>query len=145
MQLDPSLVPQGATAKINCALPSSSSSTSRLSKHLPSLSTSRDFQQYHHMLSRISSCNVIQKCTAAAFLPRTSILKSLAHAGHAVGTQNYTAGGSGQYAPGGAVADLFLQNGTNIVGEHYFTGSGSSLTPVFTKTDAQVGSRSVYA
>lgn len=57
---------------------------------------------------------------------------------HAVGTQNYTSGATSDYGPAGAVADFYLQNGTAIVGKHFFISNGAGgLSPVFTKTDAQ--------
>ena len=113
LQLDPSLVPQGATAKINCAY----SSTAYLA------------------------------CMQHAAAPTAPGLHfdfpvHLPPAGHAVGTQNYTASSTSEYVAGGAVADFYLQNGTAIVGKHFFISNGNALSPVFTKTDAQVSARS---
>jgi hypothetical protein len=59
-------------------------------------------------------------------------------AGHAVGTQNYSSSGTSDYVTGGAVADFYLQTGTAIVGKHFFISNGNGISPVFTKTDAQV-------
>lgn len=60
-------------------------------------------------------------------------------AGRGVGTQNYSSAANSQYAAAGAVADMFLQNGTSPVGKHFFVKNGDgSISPAFTRVDAQV-------
>ena len=62
-----------------------------------------------------------------------------APAGHAVGTHNYSSASNSQYVANGAVANFFLQNGTNVVGKLFFVkNADGSLTPTFTRNDAQV-------
>ena len=56
-----------------------------------------------------------------------------------MGTQNYTSTASSTYKLLGAMADFFLQNGTTVVGQHFFLSNGAGgFNPVFTKTDASV-------
>ena len=60
-------------------------------------------------------------------------------AGHSVGTQNYTSTASSTYKLLGAMANFFLQNGTTVVGQHFFLPNGAGgFNPVFTKIDASV-------
>lgn len=59
-------------------------------------------------------------------------------AGRGVGTQNYTSSSTSAYVAGGAVADMFLQNGTKV-GRHFFiTNSQGGISPVFTRVDSSV-------
>lgn len=62
----------------------------------------------------------------------------LQFAGHAVGTQNYSSAANSQYTSAGGVADFYLQNGTAVVGKHFFISTDSGISSVFTRENATV-------
>lgn len=91
---------------------------------------------YHVKLMR-PSADVLQSRAQVQFWHLVSLAYGRG-AGRGVGTQNYTSSSTSQYVAGGAVADLYLQNGTKV-GRHYFiNNSAGGISPVFARVDNSV-------